>query len=389
MTTIQADKLFFKFSSLKKRPLQKSIQPYVDRISILVKWVDEYLCEPHPELGRTGPVCPFVPTALEKRLLYVSFYPNVNKNTDHNQLKEIVAEERDNFLNMEPRLGNNAQFKAILLLFPNLPDPHSNQVIDSIQSSLQEDFVEKGLMVGEFHPGPPDKRGLWNEGFRPLYCPVPLLAIRHMVPTDILFLKNKSTLVAEYLRIFGDLVPSKFQHLVEEAAEKFGFHLPDKQVASSSAPTVIYLLEKNKIAYSVFRHSVFDKPIRQPEDFAQALGYDVARISKALFVRDPKKQNYAILVCAATRKADLSRVAAHMGVPRLQLADADELRTQVGHPPKAVTPIGVDGMDVYMDEDLFRFPTILTGAGVPKMEIEISPHDLQRLSASTVLSFAI
>ena len=388
MLKTQQDKLFFEFSQLKQDPLPEGIRPYGERIGVLVQWLHQYLCKPHPELGRTGPVCPFVPTALENRTLFVSFFPEVTGETTHDQWERLVLAERDQFLAMEPRRGNEAQFKAFLLLFPNLPDPMSHDQIDSVQARLQEQFVNRGLMVGEFHSGPPDKRGLWNEGFRPLACPVPLLAIRHMVPTDILFLKGRSTLVAQYLRYFGDAVPGKFKHLVEEAAHKFGFDLPDKKAKTSSAPTVIYHLQKNNIPYMVYRHSVFNKPIKRPEDFAEVLGCDVARISKALFVRDPKRTRFAILVCGATRKVDMQAVARRMGVKRLVMADLSELQQRVGHPPLAVTPIGVEGIPVFMDADLFRFPTILTGAGVPKMEMSLSPKDLQSLSQAEVFAFA-
>lgn len=387
MITVEQDKIFLEFSHLKHDPLAEEIQPYANRINLLVEWVHEYLCKPHPELGRTGPVCPFVPTALENKLLWVSIFPNVDGNTDQETLRQIVLTERDRFLNMEPKRGNSAQFKAFLLLFPHLPDPHSHDVVDSIQAGLQEHFVEKGLMVGEFHPGPPDKRGLWNETFKPLHCPIPLLAIRHMVPTDILFLKDQSALVSEYLRIFGDMVPTKFQYLVEEAATKFGFDLPDKVHSTSSAPTVIYILQKHRIPYSVHRHATYPKKIKRPQDFAEVLGRDVASISKALFVRDPAREAYAILVCGAARKVDMAVVARRMGVTQLEMADLSELQEKVGHPPLAVTPIGVDGMTVFMDEDLFRFEDIMTGAGVPKMEIQLSPQDLQHLSKAEVFRF--
>ena len=387
MITVSEDKLFYEFSQLEDESLPQPIHDFASIIEKLVEWVHEYLCKPHPELGRTGPVCPFVPTALEHKLIYVKFFPQVTTEMNLGKIKEMILQERDLFLAMEPKRGNTAQFKAFLMLFPNLPDPQSHHIMEQVQEPLQQDFVEKGLMIGEFHAGPPDKAGLWNKGFRPLGCPVPLLAIRHMVPTDILFLKGESPLVAQYLRYFGDMVPTKFKHLVEDAAEKFGFDLPDKAHNASSAPTVIYILQKNKIPYTVYRHSVFEKPIERPEDFAQALNCDVACISKALFVRDPDCTAYAILVCAATRKVDMKAVASKLGVKKLVLADLDELKAKVGHPPLAVTPIGVEELPVFMDEDLFRFPTILTGAGVPKMEIKLSPVDLQKLSSAEVFSF--
>jgi len=387
MITLAKEKLFLKLSDLKSQPRPEPVRDYGDPIEQLLNWVDEYLCKPHQELGRAGPVCPFVPTALEMGLLYLLIFPRVDQDTDLEEMRQLVLHERDQFLTMEPRQGNAAQFKSFLMIFPNIPSPQAHEVIDRLQASLQESFVERGLMVGEFHPGPPNKRGLWNETFRPLACPIPLLAIRHMVPTDILFLKEKSSLVAEYLRLFGDMVPSKFVHLVEEAADRFGFDLPDKAASRSSAPTVIYHLEKNKISYNIHRHSTHDGPIRQPADFARALGYDVACISKTLFVRDPKRSRYALLVCGAAGKADLKKVAAHLGVPRLEFASDEERRQMVGHPRFSITPIGTEGIPTIIEKELFRFPSILTGSGVPKMEIELAPQDLQRLSNAEVLSF--
>lgn len=385
MTVLSKEKLILPFAELRKQPLPSAVVEYRDDIHTLVNWVDEYLCKPHPALGRSGPVCPFVPTALELGLLYVFIYPHVDLDTDIEEFRQIILKDRDLFLETEPRTGNTAQFKSFLMLFPNLPSPKAHKKIDTVQASLQEAFCEKGLMVGEFHPGPPDKRGLWNERFRPLECPIPLIAIRHMVPTDILFLKDQSSLVAEYLRIFGDMVPSKFAHLVEEAAVRFGFDMPEKRTAKSSAPTVIYLLEKHKISYEIHRHSLQDEEIRIPQDFAKALGYDVACISKTMFVRDPERSTYALVVCGATRQPDLKKIAQLLGVRQLVCADLREMRRKIGHPPFSITPIGIQGIPTFMDEDLLRFPTILTGSGVKRMEIELAPADLQRLSNAHVM----
>jgi len=33
-------------------------------------WIANFVARPHKDLGRTGPVCPFVPRALERRTLW-------------------------------------------------------------------------------------------------------------------------------------------------------------------------------------------------------------------------------------------------------------------------------------------------------------------------------
>jgi len=75
-------------------------------------------------------------------------------------------------------------------------------LVDRTQELLKTEFVRGGLMVGEFHPGPPSAPGLWNKDFRPLRSPVPLLAIRHMVPSDRPFLTGNADHLAAYLAIY-------------------------------------------------------------------------------------------------------------------------------------------------------------------------------------------
>ena len=92
------------------------------------------------------------------------------------------------------------------------------KIIEAID--LKREDVRKGLMIGEFHDGPPPKPGLWNPDFRPLRSPVPLLAIRHMVPTDFPFLRDDDTTVAAYLQRFGDRVPTHLREHVRAAADR-------------------------------------------------------------------------------------------------------------------------------------------------------------------------
>ncbi|WP_445302467.1 DUF6875 domain-containing protein [Microcoleus sp. K4-B3] len=77
--------------------------------------------------------------------------------------------------------SEDAVFKTFLILFPYLPKESAPKFIDNLQQRLKADFVNYGLMIGEFHFGPPKKTGLWNENFYPLFSPIPLLVIRYLV----------------------------------------------------------------------------------------------------------------------------------------------------------------------------------------------------------------
>ena len=64
-------------------------------------------------------------------------------------------------------------------------------------------------------------------------------------------------------------------------------------------------------------------------------------------------------------------------------ASDQEILDRVGHPPFAITPIGVD-LPTVIDEALMDQATILTGAGTSRMEIELAPDDLRRLSNAVI-----
>ena len=66
-----------------------------------------------------------------------------------------------------------------------------------------------GLMLGEFHMRN-NQPGLRNDDFFPLRTPIPCLAVRHMVPTDLAFLnveRYELTLrikfLTSFLAVFG------------------------------------------------------------------------------------------------------------------------------------------------------------------------------------------
>lgn len=176
----------------------------IDVAGTIVDWARQYLCRPHPELGRKGPTCPYTQPSLDKGRFYVSIFAGPPASVD--EIIRCVEVYRDWFVELAPREQHAAQFTTILVAFPELGG--RTELIDEAQRRLKTGYVELGLMIGEFHDGPPDKAGLWNADFRPLVSPVPLLAIRHMVPTDLPFLRDDQGQLSAYQRYFGHRVPS-------------------------------------------------------------------------------------------------------------------------------------------------------------------------------------
>ncbi|MBN3927653.1 DUF6875 domain-containing protein [Nostoc sp. NMS4] len=153
----------------------------------IINWVKNFLGKSHPDLGRPGVVCPFVPYSLKSNSIRIAVIHT--KDLYSEQLEEIVGRYRDIFLQIDVKQQELAINKAFLLIFPDIHIEDAPKVIDSVQQKLKPLFVESGLMIGEFHKRN-ESPGLHNPNFRPLRSPIPLLAIRFMVEADLPFLQN-------------------------------------------------------------------------------------------------------------------------------------------------------------------------------------------------------
>jgi hypothetical protein len=158
--------------------------PVIERVA---KWCNEFLARPNSELGRTGSVCPFIPRSLVMNR--VAFVVVRTQNSSEAEIDRTIAKYRDVFLSMEPVSGPGAMDKAIIVILPDVSDEDAPAMVDETHRRLKAQFVDAGLMIGKFHPLS-EQGGLHNPGFRPLRSPIPMLAIRNMVDSDLPFLNR-------------------------------------------------------------------------------------------------------------------------------------------------------------------------------------------------------
>jgi Cys-tRNA(Pro) deacylase len=377
------DSPIVELADLEHDPLPAEIAAHREALHTVVGWAESYLTRPHPELGRSGPVCPFVQASMRRKHFYLTVVPGADLGAA--EVEERLVELRDWFLARTPRDGEaDASLKTLLIVFPDLPRERVPVAIDAVQERLKPLYVPNRLMIGEFHDGPPDKAGLWNDDFRPLHSPLPMLVIRHMVATDFAFLKDDGAELAAYLANFGGAIPAHLREKVQETAEAFGLYFPDPELLESVHPAVAATLWRQRVRVGVVRHRDLEAPQQGPHDAARALGWPIERITKSLFVHSGG--DYAVVVCPVNRRVDLEAVAEHLGTGRLQLASQAELSAWLGYSAGGVTPIGCPAdVRVVIDESLLQWPTILTAAGEVAVEVEIDPEDLRRITGASVL----
>jgi len=168
------------------RALQSGVEN--DLLAKTVDWCVHFLGRPSSLVGRTGNVCPFVPEAMMRGSLKFSVLPLRNRGiAARAEIEAIVNAFRDHFLEKEKADGKIDIFGSMIMLFPDVTPEEATDVIDPSQRKLKPTFLKEGLMLGEFHPLSTTP-GLRNPAFRPLRSPIPLLAIRHMVESDVDFL---------------------------------------------------------------------------------------------------------------------------------------------------------------------------------------------------------
>lgn len=173
--------------------------PYLVEIG---QWLKNFVAKPHSDVGRSGPLCPFVPKGL--KLNYLRLKVIRSRNLSHQQIADLVLPYLNTFLQLEPTDAEEAYlYKSVVLIFPDVEDDDAPQIIDSIHKQLKPLFVDSGVMLGEFH-NRTESPGLHNSNFRPLRSPVPMLVIRPMTEADLPFLEDPGDpdLCIKYLQVY-------------------------------------------------------------------------------------------------------------------------------------------------------------------------------------------
>ena len=114
---------------------------------------------------------------------------------------------------------------------------------------------------------------------------------------------------------------------------------------------------------------------------AQALNCEPRRIAKTLSFRVGEQ---AILVVAAgDARVDNAKYKNRFGV-KAKMLSHEEAAEMIGHAVGGVCPFAVkEGVAVYLDESLKRFPTVFPAAGSSNSAIELTIAELETYSRFT------
>jgi prolyl-tRNA editing enzyme YbaK/EbsC (Cys-tRNA(Pro) deacylase) len=119
---------------------------------------------------------------------------------------------------------------------------------------------------------------------------------------------------------------------------------------------------------------------RTAAEAAAAIGCDEGAIVKSLvFVTDGAP---VLVLTSGEHQVDTTKVAALLGVPRLDRADADTVRRVTGFPIGGVAPVGhPEPIGTLVDIALQRYDVVWAAAGTPHAVFPTSYAELLRVTA--------
>jgi Domain of unknown function (DUF6875) len=145
----------------------------LDALHAVAEWIKTYVVKPHEDLGRAGPVCPFL-----------SGYQRL-------------------FLDAQPTDGDDAGYRVIVIVFTDLSADRARVLFDEVLQHLAlPSYAESGIVFGQFYDGH-DGAAIYKSNFRPFRSPVPFMFVRNGVVDDWKFFLDNNDWLDLWARRFG------------------------------------------------------------------------------------------------------------------------------------------------------------------------------------------
>jgi hypothetical protein len=165
-------------------------------------WIKTFVVKPHPDLGRDGPVCPFMPRAVERKTFWLAPERIADRGVPH--IIERMNHYKRLFLDTEPTNGDNANYKVIVVVFTDLRADGARGVFDDILRQIAvPSYLEDGIVFGPFYEGNTGT-ALYNASFCPFQSPAPFLFVRQGVVSDWKFFLDKEDWFGYWAHRFGE-----------------------------------------------------------------------------------------------------------------------------------------------------------------------------------------
>ncbi len=175
-------------------------------LQAMLTWIREFIMRPHPQLGRTGDVCPFVnPSMKQDKCFFAVGYPQDSANAD--DIFQVVMAYAERFKLMDRRFQTSSgephdSLLTYVLVFPDIPSENTAALMEPLHKRLKTELLTMDLMVGQFYPSCHIGASR-NPDFRPLQSPVPAYVLRTFIESDWRFIQGHKPWESMYIEHFG------------------------------------------------------------------------------------------------------------------------------------------------------------------------------------------
>ena len=136
----------------------------LDALHAVADWINTFVVRPHGDLGRAGPVCPFVPGSLERKTLWLAAEHIADRGVP--QVVELMNGYKSLLLNAEAPDGDDANYNVIVVAFTDLSADRARGIFaDVLQQDAVPAYVEDGIVFGPFYEGH-EGTAIYNSSFR-------------------------------------------------------------------------------------------------------------------------------------------------------------------------------------------------------------------------------
>jgi hypothetical protein len=183
----------------------------LDALRAVAGWIKTFVARPNEDLGRSGPVCPFVSGALERKALWLA--PEQIGDRTVPDVVALMDGYKRLFLSAQPVDGDDAIYKSIVVVFTDLAADRAKDFFDDVLERIAApSYVEGGLVLGQFYESN-EGTAIYNASFRPFTSPVPFLLMRLAVISDWKFFLDDQVWLNRWAGRYGE---SGAQALAEE-----------------------------------------------------------------------------------------------------------------------------------------------------------------------------
>lgn len=149
----------------------------------ILEWLQDYISQPHPRLGRPGPMCPFVGAAVDADAILLCVAAAITDPLSP-ECRQLVLGLAGRLLDQGDRVAATA--KAVVLALPGVASD-ATPALDTLHELVKDELMADGLLLGQFHDRceVPAAR---NPDFHIQTSAVPLLVLRPLTLHDVLFL---------------------------------------------------------------------------------------------------------------------------------------------------------------------------------------------------------